>query len=80
MACKIERHKIIPERTPNVTHHLIDLAACERTEGEIIILAAELNQRAEQGAHAAHHTAKLARRIADLADELGQSTASLRAT
>lgn len=44
--------------------------AAERLEAEIIILAHELLHRSEQGRASAHHTAKLARRIAELAEKL----------
>lgn len=43
--------------------NVIDLTAREGLESEILILAAELTQRAEEGARSFHHAAKLARRV-----------------
>lgn len=43
--------------------NVIDMHDRESTEAEILILASELTQRAEEGARSFHHAAKLARRI-----------------
>lgn len=47
---------------------LIDLAARERAETEILTLSAEMVERAEQAAF--EHVAKLARRVAETAETL----------
>lgn len=51
---------------------VIDLAARERAESEILILSAELAERALEGVSAAHVVAKLARRIAATAETLAR--------
>ena len=53
--------------------NVVNLNTRDRLESELACLAGELKDRAEQGAQSAPITAKLARRIAKIADQLTQT-------